>query len=196
MKRKHPPIDTRPSKNIAGNQISSCMTIILSDRRINLLRCAQSQREHPQCMFGPGKRRLCQNYQQRIAPGQEEHRNAQLLTTHCFQLRGLLKTGSVFGFLCRSEPSFTHAKFPWATLLRGFVQVPSSIGGMDEDFCEGYYSGIMRGVHRSRLANCDGSRWRRAASQSPWSAIPNPAGFSGFLRSQMGSHWGARSRRC
>jgi len=28
MKRKHPPIDTRPSKNIADNQISSCMTII------------------------------------------------------------------------------------------------------------------------------------------------------------------------
>ena len=28
MNRKHAPIDTKPNKNVAGNQISSCMTVI------------------------------------------------------------------------------------------------------------------------------------------------------------------------
>ena len=47
-------------------------------------------------------------------------------TTNYFQVRGLLKTVSLLGFLYRPELSFSHAKFLLATFLSGIAQVSCS----------------------------------------------------------------------
>jgi hypothetical protein len=45
-------------------------------------------------------------------------------------------------------------RFSWRHFSAVIAQVSCSTGGMDEEFREGSYSGIVRGVHRSRLAKC------------------------------------------
>jgi len=83
---------------------------------------------------------------------------SSVITTNCFQFGGLLQTVLLLGFPCQRNLSFTHAKFLLPILLDGIAQVFFLVGCINEPFSEGSHSGIVRGVHISRLANRDGSQ--------------------------------------